>query len=117
MANVTIDNEQLTISIGTLESVAALQGSFTIPLTHVRGASEDPNYAQAGMGIRSPGTGFPGLVAEGTFHKDGDSVLSLWHRGQEIVVIEIQDSKWDRLVIGCDDARALTDRINAAIAR
>lgn len=117
MAKVTINEEQLQVSIGVLEAIQALQVSFTVPLAKVRGATEDENYIKAGLGLRSPGTGFPGLVAKGTFRKIGEKVLSLWNRNQQIVIIELADSKWDRLLIGCTNAKALADSINKAIAK
>lgn len=115
MANVSLQNDQLVVSIGVFEAIQALQSSFTIPLLNVRGATEDPNYIRSGLGLRSPGTGLPGLIARGTFRKIGEKVLSLWGHDQQIVIVELNDSKWDRLVLGCDDAKKLAQLINDAI--
>lgn len=114
MAKVTVTKSEMLVSIGTFESIQALQCSFSIPLDHVRGATEDPNYIKDGLGFRSPGTGFPGMIAKGTFRKIGEKTLSLWSRSQEIVVIELVNSKWDRLVLGCEDAKSLATKINSA---
>lgn len=116
MATVTVENGNLVVSVGWFEAIQALQGSFAIPLHNVRGATDDPNYIRAGLGFRSPGTGLPGVIARGTFRKIGEKVLSLWGRNQGIVVVELQDSKWDRLVIGCENAKGLANLINQAIA-
>ena len=115
MAKVNIANQKLVIQIGTLEAIQALQPSFSIALEKVRGATDDPDYIKSGLGFRSPGTGLPGVVAKGTFRKPGQKVLSLWSRGQEIVVIELNGAKWDRIVLGCDNAKKLADQINAAL--
>lgn len=117
MAKVTISNSELQVSIGAFESIQALQASFSIPLAQVRGATEDPNYIRSGIGIRSPGTGFPGMIAKGTFRKPGEKTLSLWSRGEEVVVVVLENSKWDRLVLGCEDSRQLANQINAAISQ
>lgn len=116
MATVTIKNDELHVSIGVLETIQALQVSFSLPLSSVRGATEDPNYIRAGIGLRSPGTGFPGLIAKGTFRKIGEKTLSLWRKNQEIVVVVLENAKWDRLVLGCEDAKTLASQINNAIA-
>jgi len=116
MAKVIIKNNEFQVLIGALETIQALQGSFSLPLSSVRGATEDPNYIRAGIGFRSPGTGFPGLIAEGTFRKIGEKTLSLWRKDQEIVVVVLENAKWDRLVIGCEDAKELASQINNAIA-
>jgi hypothetical protein len=118
MARVTIRNDRLQVSIGAFEAVQALQGSFAVPLVSVMGATEDPNFIRAGsLGIRAPGTGLPGVIARGTFRKSGERTLSLWSRNQEIVVIQLMNHKWERVVIGCEDARELASEINQAIAK
>jgi hypothetical protein len=116
MAKVIIKNNEFQVLIGALETIQALQGSFSLPLSSVRGATEDPNYIRAGIGIRSPGTGFPGFIAKGTFRKIGEKTLALWRKDQEIVVVVLENAKWDRLVIGCEDAKELASQINNAIA-
>jgi hypothetical protein len=118
MAKVTIKNDRLHVSVGALEAVQALRASFAVPLSSVRGATEDPNFIRAGgLGLRSPGTGLPGVIARGTFRKPGEKTLSLWGRNQEIVVIQLNNHKWDRLVVGCDDAKRLVTQINRAISQ
>lgn len=118
MAKVTIKNDRLQVSIGAFEAVQALQGTFSVPLTCVLGATEDPNFIRAGsLGIRAPGTGLPGVIARGTFRKSGEKTLSLWSRNQEIVVIQLTDHKWDRLIVGCDDAKSLVALINRALTK
>ncbi|MEY2826348.1 MAG: hypothetical protein RLZZ122_712 [Actinomycetota bacterium] len=117
MAKITIQGNHLRVKLSWLEKVAALQGSFELPLEKIRGATDDPTYLTLGeVGVRSPGTGFPGIIAYGTFRKIGQNVLCLWRRGQETVVIELIDSKWDRLVIGCENAKELAKAVNAAIS-
>jgi hypothetical protein len=115
MAKMEIREGALHISIGLFESVRALQRSFSVPLAQVRGATDDNNIIREGLGIRSPGTGFPGLVAEGTFLKQGQRTLSLWRRKQEIAVIELQDSKWDRVLLGCKNSKEIANKINQVL--
>lgn len=115
MAKLTIEGNALCISLGPFEKMLALQGSFRIPISKVKGATDDSNYISSGLGIRAPGTGFPSLIAKGRFHKHGQRALVLWHRGQQTVVIELSDSKWDRVVLGCDDAKLLAKSINRAV--
>ena len=118
MAKVTIKDNKLQVSIGLFEAVQALQTSFEIPLSLVAGATEDPNFIRSGgLGFRSPGTGWPGVIARGTFRKSGEKTLSLWGRNQEVVVVQLNNHKWERLVLGCDDARSLAAEVNASIAK
>jgi hypothetical protein len=114
MAKVSVTNDELRVSIRAFESIQALQRSFSIPLELVRGATEDSNYIKDGLGFRSPGTGFPGLIAKGTFRKVGEKTLCIWNKDQEIVVIELVNAKWNRLVLGCEDAKLIAMMINDA---
>ncbi len=119
MAEVLILESSIKVKMRISETIGALRRSFEIPLKDVRGATTDNSYIRCGwengLGFRSPGTGFPGLIAEGTFRKNGQKVFSLWRKGQEVVVIELANSKWDRLVIGSNNADELTSQLNAAL--
>ena len=117
MAKVVIASQRLKIEIGSLEAIQAIQTSFSVAISDVRGATEDSNYIKSGLGFRSPGTGFPGLVAKGTFRKRGERVLSLWKRGQDVVVIELQNSKWDRILLGCENPKQVASLINSALQK
>lgn len=116
MAQVSIVGTNLRVQISNFEALQALQTSFEIPLAKVRGATEDSNYISSGIGLRSPGTGFPGLIAKGTFRSPGQKILSLWRKGQQVVVIELADSRWHRLLIGCEDSSKLAALVNNAIS-
>ena len=115
MAKVIVGKQNLRVEIGFLEAFQSLQRSFEISLERVRGATEDSQYIQSGLGLRSPGTGLPNMIAKGNYRKKGERIFALWHRGQETVVVELKNSKWDRLVLGCDNAKALAEEINRAI--
>ena len=115
MAKVLIDNNSLKISLTLFEKIRALSPSLNFDLKNVRGATDDSSFIKDGLGLRAPGTGFPGLIAEGTFYKKGDRIFALWHKGQQVVVVELQNSFYDRLAIGCKDAKKLAKEINAAI--
>lgn len=115
MAKVEIKNDKLLVKLSFFEKIRALTNSFEVGFAQIRGVTEDSGYIKSGLGLRAPGTGFPGVIAEGTFYKNGIKKLSLWRRGQETVVIELLNSKWDRLIIGCINAKQLAQEINSAI--
>lgn len=115
MAKVTVDKNSLKISLTLFEKIRALSPSLHFDLKNVRGATDDSSFIKDGLGIRAPGTGFPGLIAQGTFYKKGDRVFALWHKGQQVVVVELQNSFYDRLAIGCNDAKQLANEINSKL--
>ena len=112
MPTISLNAGNLFVNFSFWEKVGGLTGNIVVPLSHVRGATDDPTFIEHDLGFRSGGTGFPGLIAEGHFRKNGDRLLAMWRKGEQVVVIELEYEKWDRLVIGCEDARALAQLIN-----
>ncbi|MEY4532861.1 MAG: hypothetical protein RI926_630 [Actinomycetota bacterium] len=112
MSTVLISDGKLKVLLSFWEKIGGLSGDISIPLGDVRGATADPTFIKNDLGIRAGGTGFPGLIAEGHFRKNGDRLFAMWRKGEQVVVIELQGQKWDRLVLGCEDAQALAQLIN-----
>lgn len=112
MATVSIADGNLYVNLTFWEKVGGLSGNIAVPLSQVRGATDDPTFIKNGLGLRLPGTAFPGLIYEGHYVKKGDRMFACRHKGEQIVVIELEGQKWDRLVIGCQDASLLAQRIN-----
>ncbi len=108
-----LTDEALTIRLTLWEKLASFQGNVRIPLRHVRGATDDDGFRGTALGLRSPGTGVPGVISAGTYHKGGDRQFVFMTRGTQPLVIELQDEKWARLILGVPDARAMATRINA----
>lgn len=117
MPRLELTGHELVVHLTAWESIWSLRRSFRVPLTQVRGATDDNGFGAAALGLRIPGTYFPGLIAAGTFIKGGDKQFVYTKRTLQTIVIELAGSDWARLVIGVRDARAEAARINAAIAR
>lgn len=115
MPEITLTESSVVVDLSKLEELASLTRSLEIPLKNVRGATVDEGILKH-LGLRAPGTGLPGVIAAGTFYKDGDRQFVYWHRGETPVVIELTHEKYDRLIIGVDHPQALVDAINARIA-
>jgi hypothetical protein len=93
----------------------AVQRDLRIPLDHVRGATDDDGFRGWALGIRSPGTAIPGIISAGTYLKGGDKQFVYITRGTHPVVIELNDDKWDNIVLGVIDAKSAAMRINSAV--
>jgi hypothetical protein len=120
MPRIELTDSELTVRMSHWERMMAFTADFRVPLSHVRGATEDSGFGGPGgmrFGLRSPGTHIPFIVAAGTFVQDGDRQFVFTRCGRQTVVIELANSEWTRLVIGVKDARAEASRINAAVAR
>lgn len=117
MPQLELTDRELVVHLTAWESIWSLRRSFRVPLAHVRGATEDNGFDGRALGLRIPGTYFPGLIAAGTFIKEGDKQFVYTSRKLQTIVIELAGNDWARLVIGVPDARVEAARINAAIAR
>ena len=101
-----------------MDRLWALKSSLTIPLAHVRGARRDTEVARGWFkGLRMPGTHIPGVIVAGTFYQDGKRVFWDVHRAQNAIVIELDDERYDQLIVEVADPDATVARIGEAIAR
>ncbi|PZX26927.1 conserved hypothetical protein [Cupriavidus phytorum] len=117
MPRLELTDRELVVHLTPWESIWSLRRGFRVPLAQVRGATEDNGFDGKALGLRLPGTYFPGLIAAGTFIKGGDRQFVYTSRKLQTIVIELARHDWARLVIGVPDARAEAARINAAVAR
>ena len=115
MPRLELTDRELIVHLSFWEMLAALHKSVRVPLTHVRGATEDAGYSGADMGIRLPGTYLPGVIAAGTYYNNGDKQFVYVTRKTHPVVIELTDGSFARIVLGVADARAAAARVNAAV--
>jgi hypothetical protein len=72
MAAVDIRQDELVVTLSRIERVAALRRQIRVPMASVRSICADPDPWSALRGIRSPGTGIPGVVAYGVRRMTGD---------------------------------------------
>ncbi len=110
-----ITSHELIVRLSFWETLASLQREIRIPLTEVRGATDDEGFRGAALGLRSPGTSIPGLLEAGTYRKHGARQFVYIAKGKHTVVIELSHKKWDRIILGVADARGEAARINAAV--
>ncbi len=116
MAKVHIDGNDLVVEVEGLDKLWALKSTLTIPLAHVRGATADPGITAERKGIKVGGSRVPGVIAAGTFRQDGELIFWDVHDASKVLVIELHDESYARLVIQVDDPRKTADVIATAIA-
>ena len=110
-----LTKDELVVHLSTWEAVASVHRSLRIPLANVRGATEDEGFRGRELGLRAPGTGLPGVLHAGTFYKDGDRQFVFIGPNTHPVVIELENEKWSRIVLGVEDARRTAAEVSSAI--
>src|SRR5262245_6438090 len=111
MARVYIEGENLVVAIEGLDKLWTLRSHLEIPLSHVRGATIDPDIINDPKGFPAPGEFFPGVVVTGTYYLEGERIFWDIHDPNKSVVIELADERFSRLVIGVDDPQATVNLI------
>ncbi len=114
MARITIDGTQLVVTVTGADRILAVKSSIRVPLQHVRGATADRGIVKDPKGRRGPGAHIPGVVVAGTFHQDGERVFWDVHNGDQVVVIELEEERYTRLVVEVDDADAIVRLVERA---
>jgi hypothetical protein len=116
MPNYEFTNTHLVIGFKPLEKIAALTGDLSIPWESVRGATEDFGAVPGELGIRAPGTGWPGSIATGTFYKRSRRQFVWWLKGHIPVIVELKNHRFERLILGSSDPKSLAQQINSRAA-
>jgi hypothetical protein len=112
-----LTKDELVVHLRAWEALASVHRSIRVPLANVRGATEDEGFRGRELGLRAPGTGLPGVLHAGTFYKDGDRQFVFIGPHTHPVVIELENEKWRRIVLGVEDARQAAADVSRAIAR
>jgi hypothetical protein len=115
MAQLDIDGETLVVRLGIIDAMLSMRSTMRFPLSSVKSVYVDPVAGEEPKGFKAPGTSIPGTLTKGTFHFDG--VKTFWNiwRGTLVVVVELSDEKFDRLVIEQSNPEVIVERITKAL--
>ena len=112
MARLDVAGDELILHLSGLERLGAfVRGDARIPLTAVRGARAVEDAWQELRGIRSPGTGFPGVIALGTRRFGGGKDFAAVYGKGPGVVVDLVGVDFARLVVSIRDAEAVAAEI------
>lgn len=111
-----LTDSDLNVHMKGASGVLALRSRIDVPLTHVTGArvvTTDEAKAE-GHGFKV-GSHIPGLVRTGSFGV-GDA-KQFWYvlHAEEVLVVDLLDESYRRLVLEVDDPAAAAARITAAL--
>jgi hypothetical protein len=93
----------MSLEIQGLDKLWSLKSRLEISLQHVLGARVDPGIAPEHHGRRGPGAYVLGVLSAGTFHQNGERIFWDVHDPAKVIVIELADEHFKRLVIEVDD--------------
>lgn len=107
----TIKNSDLIVAPQGLDKFWTLKNKLTIPLNHIVGATLDNGIIFDKKGLRLPGTAAFGYYV-GTFKSNSDTIFYNAKKGENIIVIQLKDENYNRLVLSVDNPHEWADKIN-----
>ena len=94
MALLRREGAELVVVLNDLEKAGALRGDVRVSQTPFREL----------RGMRAPGTGWPGVIALGTWRGGGGKDFAALYRGGPAVIVELDNAEFRRLLVSAHDA-------------
>ena len=118
MVDITLHGESITFEIEGMDKLWALKSRLEIPVAHVKGARIDEEVAKGWWhGVKLWGSSFPGVIAAGTFYKEGRLVFFDTHKPDQTIVVELDDHEdYDALILQVRDPAGAVKMLNDAVA-
>lgn len=117
MADISIENGKLTITMQGIRRILTFKKKLSFPLSKVRGVTHDPNInADYPKGWeKRKGTNVFKTYYGGTFRKDGETIFWDVHRPENAIVITVDDPGYQRLMVETEDPKTTVRLIERAI--
>ena len=115
MVEIALDDGRLILEVQGWDRLWALKSRLEIPIEHLGGVSADPDATRGWKGFRAPGTYVPGVITAGTFHLDGERIFWDVHDPARVIVIDLVDERYRRLVVEVADPDGAVRLIRSAI--
>jgi hypothetical protein len=105
MAKIQVEGGQVSIHLSFAEKIGALHGDLRFSVSAVRAVRVVDKPFREIEGIRSPGTGVPGVIALGTYRTCQRRDFVAVYLGQRGVVIDIgaDNTKYRRVILSTQD--------------
>lgn len=116
MTELTINQNDLEITIDGFDKVWALKSHLTIPLEHILSVTYDPEIARAWWhGFRLPGTNIPGVLTAGSYYQHKEWAFWDVHDPEKTIVITLKDERYQKLVLEVADPQQTVTEITTVL--
>ncbi len=111
VARLLIDDRAVTVALSAIEKLEALHWNVRVPRTAVIGARGVPDGLAELRGMRSIGTGLPGVMMVGIV-RNSDGVTFAVCRGRgPAVVLDLAGYSYDRIVVTVENPDEIVSRL------
>src|SRR4051812_39165137 len=113
MAAITVENDELLLTLSTREKVAGLHGDIRVPIASVHAVGVERDALAAVRGMRAPGLALPGRTKIGTWRRRASRAFVVARRDVPAVRVSLRGAGYDELLVSTEDAQAAADRIRS----
>jgi hypothetical protein len=115
VAKLVVVGGRVEVVLSQAERVAALRGDVSAAVGEVADVRVSPHPFDELRGIRAPGTGFPGVIALGTWrHRGGKEFAAIYRHRPAVVVVLTKGHEFERLIVSVEDPDQAVAAIRAA---
>lgn len=117
MVKISVEGDNLILSIQGMHKVWALKGKIEVPLSSVKSFQAAPDQSRWPAGLRLPGTFVPGVITAGSYYLPDTKEWTFWDVAdtQNVIIIEFTDAPYTRAIIEVEDPGAAIETLSAAV--
>jgi hypothetical protein len=115
VAKLTITKETLQIELGFWEKLGSFSRNTTIQRSDITEVGHMERVSMSVFGYRIVGTALPKVVLLGHFRKSKKRMMVYWVRGQQALILDLKNGPYKRMIIGCDNAKALAKELTTGM--
>lgn len=117
LASVTVEDGALKVVPRGAVKVWAMKRKVTVPTELVRDVRVVADRKTLPLGLRLPGTVWPGLILAGSYLKKGEWSFYAIRGGRPVVLIEFDSGRYARAVVETKDPYATVNSTLSALGR
>jgi hypothetical protein len=112
----SLSGGKLVLEVEGWDKLWSLKSHLSIPIEHVVRVYADSKIAEPWwQGLKIAGTHVPGVISAGTFYHHGDWVFWDVHNPENVVVVDLRDERYAKLIIEVRDPADTVARLRAAL--
>ncbi len=117
MVEISVEGVKAVFTVQGWDKLWAIRSRLEIPLAHIKDVHTDASPKMGWFqGLKVSGTDLPNVFRAGTFYQDGGWVFWDVRHPDKVIVVELHDERFQKLVIEVADPEAEVTRLKQAVA-
>jgi len=117
VADLRLEGADLVVRLDGLETLVTLRREARAPITSIRMVHVEPSPMDGLSLWRFPGLCWPSTFAIGSSRRGGRHELAVVHARDAAVVVDLDGTTWDRIIVSHPDAVGIAAQLAAVLLR